>query len=84
MISSVLFAPFRRFKMSDDEKREDRKRKADSKEETEKEEDESDSDDGEMIGPMPTEAAPTKKPKVRNRVGFWDVATTEWLIGAGG
>ena len=53
--------------MSDDEKREDRKRKADSKEETEKEKDEeSDSDDGEMIGPMPTEAAPIKKPKVRN------------------
>ena len=81
MISSVLFAPFRRFKMSDDEKREDRKRKADSKEETEKEkekDEDSDSDDGEMIGPMPTEAAPTKKPKVRNRVGFWDVAKTQW------
>ena len=65
--------------MSDDDKRDDRKRKAESKEE-----EESDSDDGEMIGPLPTEAAPTKKPKVRNRVGFWDVATTEWLIGAGG
>ena len=49
--------------MSDDEKREDRKRKAESKEEEEKE-DESDSDDGEMIGPLPTDAAPIKKPKV--------------------
>ena len=45
--------------MSDDDKRDDRKRKAESKEE-----EESDSDDGEMIGPLPTEAAPTKKPKV--------------------
>jgi len=51
--------------MSDDEKRDDRKRKAESQdEEKEKEEEESDSDDGEMIGPMPTEAAPIKKPKV--------------------
>ena len=45
--------------MSDDDKRDDRKRKAESKEE-----EESDSDDGEMIGPLPTEAAPIKKPKV--------------------
>ena len=50
-------------KMSDDGEREDRKRKAESKEDEKEEESES-SDDGEMIGPMPTEAAPTKKPKV--------------------
>ena len=66
MISSLLLPPFRRLKMSNDEKREDRKRKADSKEEEKEKDEESDSDDGEMIGPMPTEAAPTKKPKVRN------------------
>ena len=50
--------------MSDEEKREDRKRKADAEGDAEKEEEESDSDDGEMIGPLPTEAAPIKKPKV--------------------
>ena len=53
--------------MSDEEKREDRKRKADAQGDAEKAEEESDSDDGEMIGPLPTEAAPTKKPKVSMR-----------------
>ena len=52
-------------KMSDDGEREDRKRKAESKEDEKDDKEESESsDDGEMIGPMPTEAAPTKKPKV--------------------
>ena len=64
----VLFPNSGVAKMSDDEKRDDRKRKAESQdEEKEKEEEESDSDDGEMIGPMPTEAAPIKKPKVLAR-----------------